>query len=106
MRYRALVVPVAVVGSLVTLGGQAPTAGVTVFENARVIVGDTRAPMLINLVGFGVVGIGASLLLAFRTPLGAIGLWWGFVIGLAAVAVVLVARIRVMVRRPMARVRA
>lgn len=91
-----------------------PIAGIfQVFDGIQAVsvgilrgFGDTRAPMLINLVGFGVVGIGASLLLAFRTPLGAIGLWWGLVIGLAAVAVVLVARIRVMVRRPMARVRA
>jgi Na+-driven multidrug efflux pump len=35
-----------------------------------------------------------SLWLAYRADWGAVGLWWGFVAGLAAVAIFLVARIR------------
>ena len=38
-------VPIAIGALLVTVHGQAPTVGVTVFENARVIFGDTRAPI-------------------------------------------------------------
>jgi MATE family multidrug resistance protein len=67
-------------------------------------LGDTRAPMLINLVGFVVLGLGTSLFLAYRTPLGAVGLWWGLVLGLAAVAIILLLRVRVALRRPLRRV--
>jgi MATE family multidrug resistance protein len=88
-----------------------PIAGAfQVFDGIQVVsigilrgLGDTRAPMLINLFGFGVVGVGASLVLAYRTPLGAVGLWWGLVIGLAVVAGTLLLRVRVSIRRPLRR---
>jgi MATE family multidrug resistance protein len=57
-------------------------------------VGDTKAPMLINLAGFWALGIPASLLLAFRFEVGAVGLWWGLVVGLGVVAVILLLRVR------------
>jgi MATE family multidrug resistance protein len=89
-----------------------PLAGIfQVFDGLQVVavgilrgLGDTRAPMLINLVGFVVLGLGASLFLAYRTPLGAVGLWWGLVIGLAAVASILLLRVRIALRRPLLRV--
>ena len=89
-----------------------PIAGVfQVFDGLQVVsigilrgLGDTRAPMLINLFGFGVVGVGASLALAYRTPLGAVGLWWGLVIGLVVVAVTLLLRVRVATHRPLRRI--
>ena len=90
-----------------------PLAGIfQVFDGLQVVavgilrgLGDTRAPMLINLVGFVVLGLGASLYLAYRTSLGAVGLWWGLVIGLAAVAIILLLRVRVALSRPLQRVR-
>jgi len=89
-----------------------PIAGIfQVFDGLQVVsagilrgLGDTTAPMLINLVGFVGVGISSSLWLAFRTSLGAVGLWWGLVLGLSAVAVILVLRVRVALRRPLRRV--
>lgn len=89
-----------------------PLAGIfQVFDGIQVVaagilrgLGDTKVPMLIGLVGFAVIGLGTSLLLAYRTPLGAVGLWWGLVIGLAVVAIVLLLRVRVAVRRPLRRV--
>jgi MATE family multidrug resistance protein len=42
--------------------------------------------------------------LAFRMGLGARGLWWGFVVGLMAVAILLLFRIAVRFRRPLSRV--
>jgi MATE family multidrug resistance protein len=88
-----------------------PLAGIfQVFDGLQVVaagilrgVGDTRAPMLINLLGFVFLGLGASLFLAYRTPLGAVGLWWGLVIGLAAVATILLLRVRFALRRPLQR---
>ncbi|MEO7355801.1 MAG: MATE family efflux transporter, partial [Gemmatimonadales bacterium] len=89
-----------------------PIAGMfQVFDGLQVVcigilrgLGDTRAPMFINLFGFGVIGIGASLALAYRTSLGAVGLWWGLVIGLVVVAVTLMLRVRVALTRPLQRI--
>jgi multidrug resistance protein, MATE family len=67
--------------------------------------GDTRASLISNLLGFWLVGLPVSLLLGFKAGLGVVGLWWGFVAGLAAVAAFLVTRIRVLLARPVARVR-
>lgn len=81
-----------------------------VFDGLQVVaagvlrgLGDTRAPMVLGLIGFWLVGIPLSLLLAFHTRLGAAGLWWGLVIGLATVALTLLARVRVRFRRDLAR---
>ena len=79
-----------------------PLAGVfQVFDGLQVVslgvlrgVGDTRGPMLINLVGFWLVGLPAGAWLCFGRGLGARGLWWGLVVGLATVSVVLAARVR------------
>jgi MATE family multidrug resistance protein len=55
---------------------------------------DTRLPLVLNLVGFWMFGMPVSLYLAFRAGRGPHGLWWGLVVGLAAVAVLLLARMR------------
>jgi len=56
-------------------------------------VGDTKAPMFINLVGFWVIGLPAGYLLAFSFGVGPAGLWWGLTVGLTIVAVFLVLRV-------------
>jgi multidrug resistance protein, MATE family len=61
-------------------------------------IGDTRAPVAINVLGFWLIGFPVSLLLAFPLGLGPAGLWWGLVIGLAVVAVVLLLRVRIRFR--------
>lgn len=58
-------------------------------------VGDTTAPMLVNLLGFWCVGFPVSIWLGFGKDWGAVGLWWGLAAGLAAVAIFLLARVRV-----------
>jgi len=88
-----------------------PIAGVfQVFDGLQVVsigclrgVGDTRAPMLVNVLGFWLLGMPVSLWLCFRAGLGAPGLWWGLVVGLAAVAVFLIARVRVRLSRSLDR---
>ena len=47
---------------------------------------DTRVPMAITLVAYWVVGVPLACWLAFRTPVGPDGLWWGMVAGLGAAA--------------------
>ncbi len=54
--------------------------------------GDTRFPLLANLVGHYLVGLPLGLLLAFGCGWGATGLWWGLTVGLTTVALALVAR--------------
>jgi MATE family multidrug resistance protein len=55
--------------------------------------GDTRAPLVANIVGFWCIGLPSSLALAFSFGFGPRGLWWGLVVGLASVAVFLLGRV-------------
>jgi MATE family multidrug resistance protein len=56
------------------------------------------------LAAYWIVGVPVSALLGFKTSLGPAGLWWGFVVSLAAVAIVLFFRIRFVFRRGVRRV--
>jgi MATE family multidrug resistance protein len=67
-------------------------------------VGDTRAPMIVNILGFWLIGLPVSLWLAFGAGFGAAGLWWGFVAGLGAVAIFLVLRVRARLGRELRRI--
>jgi MATE family multidrug resistance protein len=88
-----------------------PIAGVfQVFDGLQVVaigilrgVGDTRAPMVINVLGFWLLGFPASLGLGFGLGLGPEGLWWGLVVGLAVVALLLLARVRARMGRELKR---
>jgi MATE family multidrug resistance protein len=78
-----------------------PIAGVfQVFDGLQVVaigllrgLGETRTPMLVNIVGFWCIGVPVSLWLGFGLDYGAVGLWWGLVVGLVIVAVFLIARL-------------
>lgn len=80
-----------------------PIAGVfQIFDGLQAVslgvlrgLGDTRVPMMVSVVGFWCLGMPVSLWLAFGLGRGAVGLWWGLVVGLAIVAIVLVNRIRI-----------
>ncbi len=50
---------------------------------------DTRVPMIIGFCSYWLVGLTVGMTLAFWLELGAIGLWWGLVLGLAAAAIML-----------------
>jgi MATE family multidrug resistance protein len=88
-----------------------PIAGVfQVFDGSQVVcvgvlrgVGDTGAPLAINVLGFWFIGVPVSAALAFYAGLGPRGLWWGLVVGLAVGAGLLVARVWARMRRRMAR---
>lgn len=66
-------------------------------------IGDTRIPMLVNLLGFWGVGLPAGLILAFPLAMGPIGVWWGLAIGLIVVAILLLRRVRIRFGRDLRR---
>jgi MATE family multidrug resistance protein len=88
-----------------------PLAGIfQVFDGTQVTaigvlrgVGDTRTPFLVTLMGYWALGMPFGMLLGLRLGLGAVGLWWGLVAGLGAVAGILVFRVRRILRGPLAR---
>ncbi|HEU4763068.1 MAG TPA: MATE family efflux transporter [Gemmatimonadales bacterium] len=88
-----------------------PIAGLfQVFDGTQAVTvgilrgaGDTSAPMIINVLGFWLVGIPVSRWFGFGLGWGPVGLWWGFVAGLAAVALFLVLRLRTRFRRTVER---
>jgi MATE family, multidrug efflux pump len=79
-----------------------PIAGVfQVFDGLQVVaagilrgLGDTRAAMVANLVGYWCLGIPLSFFLGFGRDWGPVGLWWGLVLGLVVVACTLLVRVR------------
>jgi MATE family multidrug resistance protein len=83
-----------------------PLAGIfQVFDGIQVVsagvlrgMGDTKAPLIVNLLGFWLIGLPVSLFLGFRLRGGPAGLWWGLVVGLVAVALFLLFRVRAQVR--------
>lgn len=88
-----------------------PIAGVfQVFDGLQAVgagvlrgAGDTRVPLIAMLAGYWAIGLPVSLLMAFRMGLGPEGLWWGFVAGLASVAVFLMWRVVALFRRGVSR---
>ena len=84
-----------------------PIAGVfQIFDGIQVVasgvlrgLGDTRAPMVANLLGYWLVGIPVSLYLGFVAGLGPAGLWWGLVLGLGLVGTSLLLRVRTRLAR-------
>ena len=54
---------------------------------------DTIAPMFFAAIGYWVIGFAGGWTLTFPLGLGPIGMWWGFVLGLATVAALLTARL-------------
>ena len=88
-----------------------PIAGVfQVFDGAQAVgagvlrgAGDTTAPLWVMLGAYWMVGVPVSAYLGFHTSYRAAGLWWGFVLSLASVAIFLFARIRVVFSRELRR---
>jgi MATE family multidrug resistance protein len=74
-----------------------PLAGVfQVFDGTQVVaggilrgLGETKVAMLVNLLGYWFFGLPVSFVLGFLMGWGARGLWYGLVLGLAAVATIL-----------------
>ncbi len=65
---------------------------------------DTFMPMLLSVGGYWILGIGGGYFLAFHTPLGVEGVWYGLILGIFSVAVILTARCVQRFRREIVRV--
>jgi MATE family multidrug resistance protein len=96
----------AVAAPLIILGGL-----FAIFDGLQAVsmgilrgIGDTRAPVVISMVGYWIVGMPISLVFAFWFGLGPPGLWWGLVIGLAVTAAILLYRVQERLRRDLRRV--
>lgn len=70
-----------------------------VFDGAQVIAAgmlrglqDTRVPMIYAGVGYWVIGLSSSVLLAFPLKLEGVGIWLGLAAGLAAVSLLMIRR--------------
>ena len=61
---------------------------------------DTTFPAAMALIGYWALALPVGWYLAFRAGLGARGLWWGFVVGLMVVAILLLLRIAARFRGP------
>ena len=89
-----------------------PVAGVfQVVDGLQVVcagvlrgVADTFKPLIINVLGFWLVGMPISLYFGFRGGAGPVGLWWGLAAGLGAVAFMLTVRVWMRFRGPLDRV--
>lgn len=55
---------------------------------------DTRRPMMIGFVAYWLIGLTSGCVFGFVLGWGAVGLWWGLVLGLAAASVLLSLRFR------------
>lgn len=87
---------IATAASLIWIGGL-----FQLFDGAQAVAtgvlrgtGDTRIPMLLHLAAFWGIGIPVCLALAFWVGLGPQGVWWGYVIALAAAATMQLLRVR------------
>jgi MATE family multidrug resistance protein len=79
-----------------------PLAGAfQLFDGTQVVAlgvlrgaGDTTVPAYVNFLGYWVIGLPVSYVLAFELGVGYTGLWWGLVVGLVVVAAILLLRIK------------
>ncbi|PKA41361.1 MATE family efflux transporter [Rhizobium sullae] len=60
---------------------------------------DARVPMIMALIAYWPIGFFLAWFFAFPMGFGGVGIWFGFLVGLAAAAIMLCARFYILVRR-------
>lgn len=61
---------------------------------------DVRIPMILTGVSYWGIGFPVAFGLGLHSPLGAVGVWWGILAGLASASVLLGGRVLMLVRKP------
>ncbi|MFQ5563345.1 MAG: MATE family efflux transporter [Parvularculaceae bacterium] len=61
---------------------------------------DVRIPMILTGVSYWLIGFPVAFGFGLYSPLGATGVWWGLLAGLAAASILLGARVLLLVRKP------
>ena len=96
---------IAVAAGLVQLAGL-----FQVFDGVQVVaagvlrgLGSVRAPLVVQTIGFWMVGIPLGATLAFRYDLGPTGLWTGLITGLGVAAVLMLYAASRALRQPLRR---
>ena len=84
----AAAVPLLRVAAIFQLSDGVQAVGAGVLRGA----GETRFTFVANVLGHWLLGFPAAVVLGFTLGGGVTGLWWGFVLGLTAVAAALVLR--------------
>jgi MATE family multidrug resistance protein len=92
--------------TIVSLEDEFPTHEIVRNDGAGVMLAIPMywLAMLVNLVGYWFFGLPVSYTLGFVMGLGPRGLWYGLVLGLAAVATILLVRVRLALARERRRV--
>lgn len=107
---RAFTTDAAVVGVAAAL---IPIAGIfQMFDGVQGVssgilrgAGDTRVPMLMNVLAYAVVGLPLGAWLCFGAGYGAVGMWWGLVAALVVAAAALGWRVHTHLGRDLGRLR-
>ena len=84
----AAAIPLFFVAAIFQISDGLQAVGAGVLRGAA----DTKYAFVANLIGHWLLGFPVALLLGFSMGMGIVGLWWGFVAGLTAVAAMLVVR--------------
>src|SRR5262249_50713231 len=66
-------------------------------------INDTVVPFWLGLIGYWGIGLTSGVIFGFALGYGAVGLWWGLALGLAASAMLLAARFHSRTRALIAR---
>ena len=91
---------IALVSQFLVIAGAFMLFDATQVASAQALRGlkDVRAPMIITGIAYWGVGFPAAALFGLGSPLGAVGIWWGLLLGLFAAAGMLAARLYLLTR--------
>lgn len=91
---------IALVTKFLVIAGAFMLFDATQVSSAQALRGlkDVRVPMVITGLAYWAVGFPAAAYLGLGSPLGAVGVWWGLLLGLFAAASMLAARLYLLAR--------
>jgi multidrug resistance protein, MATE family len=91
----AIAAPLIVIAGLFQLSDGAQVVGLGALRG----MADVKIPTLLTFIAYWVIGLPSGYVLAFYTPLGSQGIWFGLLIGLTVVAIALFIRFHKLTKR-------